>query len=244
MPVGPQQILRFDAPVFQASIKRSNADASCRPKTDSEAVLRRWLCIMGHNLASSKVGDLLTRDGINGVDLMSDVTAGKSASTLVKRARFAGRMIMWANENSRAFFPLEIGTVRDFMKTLETPNAIKECGETLNFLVHVLGIESPLDVREHPVIKGAGERTSDIKQSRVLTVREVKVLEALLFSDDVDPVHKYGAGVLLYQIYSRARVSDIRNLSRFEVDINGDGGYLEARTLDHKVAKRVGGLGQ
>ena len=88
------------------------------------------------------------------------------------------------------------------------------------------------------------ERTSNIKQSRVLTVREVKVLEALLFSEDVDPVDRCLAGVVLFQIYSRARLSDTRNLSRFEVDINGKGSYLEARTLDHKVAKRVGGLGQ
>ena len=48
-------------------------------------------------------------------------------------------------------------------------------------------------------------------------------MESLLFSQDVDPVDRYGAGVFLFQIYSRARVSDIRNLSRFEVDINGDG---------------------
>ena len=203
---------------------------------------------MGHNLAGSKVGDLLTRDGVNGIDLMSDVMGGKSTSTLVKRARFAGRMIPWANESKVSFFPLDISTVRDFMKTLETASAIKECGETLNFLVHVVGVDSPLDAREHPAIKGAirgaRERTKDFKQSRVLSVREVKILESLLFSQDVDPVDRYGAGVFLFQIYSRARVSDIRNLSRFEVDINGDRGYLEARTLDHKAAKRVGGLGQ
>ena len=130
VPPPPQQVLRFDAPVFQASIKRSNTDANIRPKTDREAVLRRWLCIVGHNLAGSKVGDLLTRDGVNGIDLMSDVMGGKSTSTLVKRARFAGRMIQWANESKVSFFPLDISTVRDFMKTLETASAIKECGET------------------------------------------------------------------------------------------------------------------
>ena len=112
----------------------------------------------------------------------------------------------------------------------------------------MVGVDSPLDVREHPAIKGAirgaQERTKDFKQSRVLSVREVKILESLLFSQDVDPVDRYGAGVFLFQIYSRARVSDIRNLSRFEVETNGDGGYLEARTLDHKAAKRVAGLGQ
>ena len=180
---------------------------------------------MGHNLAGSKVGELLTRDGVNGIDLMSDVMGEKSTSTLVKRARFAGRMIQWANESKVSFFPLDINTVRDFMKTLETASAIKECGETLNFLVHVVGVDSPLDVREHPAIKGAirgaQERTKDFKQSQVLSVREVKILESLLFSQDVDPVDRYGAGVFLFQIYSRARVSDIRNLSRFEVDING-----------------------
>ena len=138
---------------------------------------------------------------------------GKSASALVKRARFAGRMIQWANESNVSFFPLDISTVRDFMKTLETASAIKECGETLNFLVHVVGVDSPLDVRERPAIKGAirgaPERTKDFKQSRVLSVREVKILESLLFSQDVDPVDRYGAGVFLFQIYSRARVSDV-----------------------------------
>ena len=48
-----------------------------RPKTDREAVLRRWLCVVGDSLAGSKVGDLLTREGVNGIDLMSDVMGGK-----------------------------------------------------------------------------------------------------------------------------------------------------------------------
>ena len=39
---------------------------------------------------------------------------------------------------------------------------------------------------------------------------------------------------LLFQLFARARVSDLRYLRRFIVDLEGDDGYLEAHTFEHK----------
>ncbi|CAE7267978.1 unnamed protein product [Symbiodinium sp. CCMP2592] len=157
-------------------------------------------------------------------------------------------MLTWVSEHCQTFFPLRLGPLLSFMRSLTSESAKAQCGETINFIVHVLGVHADLDIVKHPVIQGLlrGSRSTgkEIKQSRVLTVREVMALEDMLSDESLDPVDRYGAGVFLFQIYSRARVSDIRNIHCFELDLSGDDGYLEAKTMDHKNATRGRGLGQ
>ncbi|CAE7214258.1 unnamed protein product [Symbiodinium sp. CCMP2592] len=239
---------KFESAVYKHCLHKSTIAAGGRPGTDRDAVYRRWLCILGHNLAGSKIGEYIADGAEDPLVLIADTFGGKSTSTLLKRARFVARMLTWASEHSQTFFPLRLGPLLSFMRSLTSESAKAQCGETINFLVHVLGVHADLDILKHPVIQGLlrGSRSTgkEIKQSRVLTVREVMALEDMLSDASLDPVDRYGAGVFLFQIYSRARVSDIRNIQRFELDLSGDDGYLEAKTMDHKNATRGRGLGQ
>ena len=239
---------KFDRAVFEQCIKKSSVEAGGRSNTDREAVYRRWLCVLGHNLAGSQLGEIISEGSGEPLQLISEALEGKSTSTLLKRVRFVARMLTWAAERSYTFFPLRLDLVLEFMRTLETYSGKAQCGETINFLIHVVGIHSEPDILKHPVIKGllrGSQMTGmDVKQSRVLTVSEVLALEDLLGDESLDPVDRYGAGVFLFQIYSRARVSDIRNIQRFDVDLEGNDGYLEVKTMDHKNAKKGRGLGQ
>ncbi|CAE7674226.1 unnamed protein product [Symbiodinium sp. CCMP2592] len=239
---------KFESAVYKHCLHKSTIAAGGRPGTDRDAVYRRWLCILGHNLAGSKIGEYIADGAEDPLVLIADTFGGKSTSTLLKRARFVARMLTWASEHSQTFFPLRLGPLLSFMRSLASESAKAQCGETINFLVHVLGVHADLDILKHPVIQGLlrGSRSTgkEIKQSRVLTVREVMALEDMLSDASLDPVDRYGAGVFLFQIYSRARVSDIRNIHRFELDLSGDDGYLEAKTMDHKNATRGRGLGQ
>lgn len=243
-----EPISRFESAVYTMCLKKSNTLAGGRPTTDREAVLRRWLCVVGHNLAGSKVGEILEDEDADSIQTISDVFIGKSTSTLLKRVRFAAKMLKWATDEGTYMFPLRLSNVVEFFRSLESEGARAQCGETINFLIHVLGVHADKDLYLRPLIQGflRGSRLSDkeIKQSRVLVVLEVLALEDLLADATVDPVDRYGAGVFLFQIYSRGRVSDIRNIHRFDVDILDSDGYLEARTMDHKNAKKNRGLGQ
>eukprot|EP00439_Symbiodinium_sp_Y106_P070600 s945_g12.t1 len=233
---------KFDRAVFKQCIKKSTVEAGGRSNTDREAVYRRWLCVIGHNLAGSQLGKIISEGAGEPLQLISEALEGKSTSTLLKRVRFVARMLTWAAERSYTFFPLRLDLVLEFMRTLGTYSGKSQCGETINFLIHVVGIHSEPDILKHPVIKGllrGSQMTGmDVKQSRVLTVSEVLALEDLLGDESLDPVDRYGAGVFLFQIYSRARVSDIRNIQRFDVDLEGNDGYLEVKTMDHKNAKK------
>ena len=239
---------KFDTAVYKNCVRRSSVEAGGRPSTDREAVYRRWLCVLGHNLAGSKIGELIAEGASEPLLLISEALDGKSTSTMLKRVRFAARMLTWASEQSVTFFPLKLSLVLDFMRFLGTASGKSQCSETINFLIHVMGVYADPDIMKHPVIKGLirGSQMSsvEVKQSRVLTVSEVLALEDMLGDESLDPVDRYGAGVFLFQIYSRARVSDIRNIQRFDVDLLGEDGYLEIKTLDHKNSKKGRGLGQ
>ena len=49
-------------------------------------------------------------------------------------------------------------------------------------------------------------------------------MEAALIEGNLNPVDRYALGVMLFQLFARARVSDLRYLRRFIVDLEGDDG--------------------
>ena len=240
-----EPLSEFGAPEYKSCLKHCRMEAGGRDGADSESVLRRWLW---RNPSGSELGKMLLIEGADGVSLLSESFAGKSTSTLLKRVRYSARVVAWAIDNGHTLFPLDLQLVLDFMRSQEKQSSKSECGETLNFLIHVVGVLQRSDLMSNPVVagilRGSRIREEDAKQSRVLTVAEVKALEDILMDAFVDPVGRYGAGVFLFQIFSRARVSDIRNILRFDADILDGDGYLEIKTLDHKTAKRGANLGQ
>ena len=59
-----------------------------------------------------------------------------------------------------------------------------------------------------------------------------------LIEGHLDKVDRFALGVFLFQLYARARVSDIRSIARIVLDIAGGAGYIEVQTYEHKT-KRI-----
>ena len=77
----------------------------------------------------------------------------------------------------------------------------------------------------------------------MLTVHQVAALEYMLQDDSLSAFDRYACGALLFGIFSRSRVSDLRKTFGWFLDFDqlGDGGdgFIECRTRDHKTANLV-----
>eukprot|EP00434_Breviolum_minutum_P011523 symbB.v1.2.010159.t3/scaffold660.1/size175713/16 len=216
--------------------------------------MRKWLCIMYQNLDASDVGLQIaaTDTEQEAISWLSKVFGGKSENTVHKRANCMKRFIAWVvkEDSSRVAIPFDSKVVTDYMWRLNTMGkygSIIEFVETLAFCFHVVGIRTNFELDSNVVLKGllrsARVSRKETKQSRPLTVKEVHALEDALIMKRGNKVDLFGIGVFLFQIYARARVSDIRNIHSLEVDITNGHGYIEAKTFDHKSKRLLGSLG-
>ncbi|CAE7488628.1 unnamed protein product [Symbiodinium microadriaticum] len=230
-------------PIFSQVLKKAPKSLlGTRSSTEREAVLRRWVLVLSHNLQGSAVGRYLESDPGNGISIVSDALGGKSTSTILKRVRFCARFIAWGDKHGYLVFPLRASIVVEFMRVLDKPSQQGECMETVNFLIHVMGVDSQQNLARDPLlqglVRGAQFSERERKQSRVLSVKEIEALEEALAGHSLNKIDRYAVGVFLFQVYSRARVSDIRSITKFDVDMIGSQGYLEARTTDHKNRRK------
>jgi hypothetical protein len=141
------------------------------------------------------------------------------------------------------FIPFHADYISAYIRQLRRErkhSGMREFVETLNFCEHVVGIDVDRGF-ENPWTKGilreAAIARKTLKQSRPLTMREVLILERFLHNELEDTVDRYGAGCMLFLLYARNRVSDVRNIDCFVTDFPDDesrDGYLEAVTQDHK----------
>lgn len=238
-------------PIFEAVLKKPRLQAGEKAGVDRENVLRRWLCVLSHAPGASTLGILIWKKGEpDPLAVVAQALAGKATATLLKRARFSARFICWANKLSIRAFPISLDFLVSFLKPLAAGaqnSAIREALETVNFLEHVLGIEVEVGITHNPWIKGtlrgANVRVGDPKRSRILTVEEVLLLEGALIGDSLDKVDRYAVGVFLFQLFARARVSDLRNISKLELDLDGETGFIEVRTYEHKNCRLSSGPG-
>eukprot|EP00435_Cladocopium_sp_Y103_P058747 s575_g20.t1 len=81
------------------------------------------------------------------------------------------------------------------------------------------------------------------KQARTLTVQEVETLEMVLMDEREEVVDRFAAGAMLFCLYRRSRLSDLKKLRGYCKDVsehNGTiSGYFEFRTRSHKTARLV-----
>ncbi|CAE7735259.1 unnamed protein product [Symbiodinium sp. CCMP2592] len=227
-------------PVFEAVLKKPRLQAGEKAGVDRENVLRRWLCVLSHSPGASRLGVLIWAKGESDpLGVVAQALAGKATSTLLKRARFSARFICWADKHHVKAFPVSLEFLVSFLKPLAAEarnSAIREAMETVE-----QGISDNPWVKG--ALRGANIRTCDPRRSRVLKVEEVLLLEGALIEGALDKVDRYATGVFLFQLYSRARVSDLRNISKLELDLDGDTGFIEVRTYEHKNCRLSSGPG-
>ena len=126
--------------------------------------------------------------------------------------------------------------------------AVKDFMQTVNFCRHVLGMSGG-DALTTPwisgIVRGAQFVCKERKQSRVLTVQEVLTLECILIDGRFSLTDRCGAGCILFLLYSRARVSDVRNVSSDFADIvegSARAGFIEVHTFDRKSVRVTAAL--
>ncbi len=85
------------------------------------------------------------------------------------------------------------------------------------------------------------------RQSRTLKVTELKYLELFLSDETKSLVDRFAAGTMLFAVYSRARIGDLAAVQSVSLDVCRAGGaykgYIEARSLSHKMRISSSGLG-
>ena len=81
-------------------------------------------------------------------------------------------------------------------------SALKDAVASVNFAQHVLGFK----VEAGTLNCQANIRDREPRQSRVISAREVLLLKNALMDGKMDRVDRYALGVMLFQLYSRARV--------------------------------------
>ena len=237
--------------VFEQVLRKPRLDPGARVGADRDNVLRRWLCVLSHEPYASELGGLIWKDGEKDpLGVVAQALAGKATATLLKRVRCCARFIGWGRDHAIAVFPVTLDFAISFLKPLavgKQSSAIRETLETFNFLQHVVGMKVEPGILANPWIKGAvrgaNMRTSDPRRSRVLTTSEVLLLETALIEGHHDRVDRYAIGAFLFQLYARARVSDLRNISKLELDLNDGSGFIEVRTYEHKNSRLGSGAG-
>ena len=126
------------------------------------------------------------------------------------------------------------------------PSGLSGFIEAIRFCEHVVGIAGAancISVRAARQIEISDMNRSEKKQARILTVAEVENLEKLLMDETEELVDRFAAGSMLFALYSRSRLSDLKRVRGFIKDVtenNGTiSGYLEFRTRTHKTARLV-----
>ena len=212
--------------------------------------LRRWRAILLNSPTASSLGlDLsVMTDEHQQLQAVSEALLGKSTSTVNKRALSIQRYMSFCKDTLEVTecFPLVQQTLYSYYRYLHQQGkhaALKEFASTINFCVHVLGLQCGGDVRDPRItglIRDGRLHRRALKQSRVLTVAEVLCLERIVAEKLGHPFDVLAAGTFLFMMYSRSRSSDIRNVSLTRVDVGFEGarhGYVEAETQDHKNAR-------
>ena len=236
--------------------RRRLVEGVVEPQKDK--ILRKWRGLLLTNPEGSATGEALVEcDGdAEQVQLLNEVFGGKSCSTLSKRCNCLLKYMQFCEDTSTGddvvCFPVAPNTVHGYLQKLHREqkfSGIRELMQTLTFAKHVLGLFFSGDV-EQPRISGilrdSHMHKNTLKQSRPLTVAEIFALERFVMDEKQHCVDRFGAGAMLFLLYSRGRVSDIRNIEHSILDRPvGDvrHGYLEMHTHDHKGRRTTMSLG-
>lgn len=208
---------------------------------------------------ASEIGRLMmgTADETKQLSYVIGALGGKSFSTLKKRLSQVTKFLTWAcaADPPRRVFPIrgtDVCDYIDFLRARSKGHSVL-CGvvEMVNFLKFVLGVDVESSAVNSAWLRGVLRRSLQERpkrrQSRPLTVAELKHLESFLHDPKRSVSDRYAAGCFLFIAYSRARVCDVAHVGHFIADINTDAsvdrGYLEISSKSHKMRAVGNALG-
>ena len=224
--------------------------------------LEKWLVVVTECPRTSLIGDRVSgMAATEATATLRELFGRKSAATVLKRGSALVAFIAWCRKTFREEEPVPFRTLHlegylRHLKAIKRPaSAFTGFQEAVNFAIHVVGFSAALNARGQPpgggvwspwcsgVIGQALQGKAERKQATVLTVHQVAALEHMLQDDSLSAFDRYACGALLFGIFSRSRVSDLRKTFGWILDFDqlGDGGdgFIECRTRDHKTANLV-----
>ena len=207
---------------------------------------QRFELILSHNYDASAIGRRikgLPRD--ERIKLVGDALGGKANSTLKKRISQARDFLLWCVGQEMKAFPIDAQVFEGYTEALGDAGAsyskLMGVFEIVRFLQHVLGVEVDPNALTSPTIKGrlrkARLNRAPRRQARPLATNEILWLEAFLADPNRSLLDRYAVGCFLMAVYSCARLGDLKVVSDFRLDLDGDSdvGYLELYSLSHKA---------
>ena len=215
-----------------------------------QRALLKWRLLIETDLNSSEVGlQLIALCDRLGTDqeincILKDVFAGKSTSTLAKRANAMICYLAWCKKDNKPTFCFVESLIYEYINFLRSSNVAPTKAESfrtsLTFCHYVLGLNDALKSAGSARVKGACRamfvKKRPLRQAAKLLVTEVLMLEHACESAP-NLQDCVGAGHFLFCLYASSRFGDSQKLSTLSlnVDLNGDG-FVESTTLRHKTA--------
>ena len=245
-------LLKHASPAYLAVAKTRRLAVSKTMTCNREVILKKWRSVFYHNIDASSVGQQLQGLGsdVEQLGVLEEVFAGKSDGTLSKRVNSLTKFVQFLQSQHGQDYvciPFRSHDVLDYMRWLKICSkfsCMRDFSQALLFAEHVAGLGTE-GYMLNPSVKGLVRESyfhrDELKQSRALSVKEVMRLESALIGGACHEIDCYFAGIILFMLYGRARVSDVRGISWSCVDKSdgADGvGYVEMRTFDHKGSRR------
>jgi len=190
------------------------------------------------------------------LDYISECLGGKSLARVRKRLGQVVRYLKWGEKNTfQCPLPFTVDLVHGYITTIVSEgsgfSSVSGFMECIRFMHYTLGFIMPHGLLQDPWIAGKLRKLKQErpprKQSRTLTVQELRRIEDLLFDTTRSIVHRYAAGCILFGTYSRSRVADMACIEQYIIDIQtmerGNVGYIEMHTSSHKMRATSNALG-
>eukprot|EP00435_Cladocopium_sp_Y103_P074032 s203_g46.t1 len=217
------------------------------------SALQKWYTVFSSGRQAWPKGyDLDKAIDSHDIQSLREVFGSRSANTVLRRGNTMVRFMKWYRDTrfSLCPFPILDADVEDYLghlsKNKAGASAFSGFLEAIRFCEHVVGIAGAstcISIKAQKMVELADLERPEKHQARVLTVNEVETLERILLDEKAAIADRYAAGALLFCLYSRSRLSDLKKVRGYVKDIievNGTiSGYIEFRTRSHKTARLV-----
>ena len=242
---------------MSVSCRPPDVRSKLEPRDELSLYVQRFEMSLAYNFSASSLGRILcVHDRPKRLELVATALGGKALSTLKKRSAQVYSFVLWCQSNGHEAFPLRGDTVFAYLTHLEQRNRsvsrIQGAVECLNFMAHVLGVDSIDGALSSPLVQGIMRRhrvnRQPRRQARALMVAEVLVLEKFVCDDRMTAVDRVGVGSFLFALFSKARLGDLRRVAKVTVDVSPDdptwaNGFLDIVSLSHKTRAMSAALG-
>ena len=242
---------------LSVSCRPPDVRSKLEPRDELSLYVQRFEMSLACNYSASSLGRILcVHDRPKRLELVATALGGKALSTLKKRSAQVYSFVLWCRSNNYEAFPLKGDTVFAYLTHLEQRNRsmsrIQGAVECLNFMTHVLGVDSLDGALSSPLVQGLTRRhrvsRQPRRQARALAVAEVLVLEQFVCDDRMTAVDRVGVGSFLFALFARARLGDLHRVAKVTLDVSPDdpawsNGFLDIVSLSHKTRAMSAALG-